>query len=62
MLERCPCCGAEASVRRTVRHVAYIICTECRLQTPFLPTVEAAEAVWNRRPIPNNISQKEETP
>ena len=62
MLEPCPCCGAEASLHRTVKRVAYVMCSRCRLQTPFLPTTEAAEAVWNRRTTPNPISQKEETP
>lgn len=61
MLKPCPCCGAAASVRRSTQHVAYIICTQCRLQTAFWPTVEAAEAVWNRRTTPNDLSQKEET-
>ena len=62
MLEPCPCCGAEASLHRTVQRVAYVMCSRCRLQTPFLPTTEAAEAVWNRRTTPNPISQKEESP
>lgn len=49
MLKPCPCCEAAAEMRKTAYGAAYVICPDCKLQTPFLPSAKEAEARWNRR-------------
>lgn len=48
-LKACPCCGEPAKMTETQYGAVYVICTQCRLQTPFLSTPEVAEMRWNRR-------------
>ena len=47
-LGNCPCCGGTAKVK-TYKHLYYVACTSCELQTNLKNNIEAAADVWNRR-------------
>lgn len=47
-LTPCKHCGGKAELRKYTGEVAVAICTECGMQTPFLPVLEA-EYRWNRK-------------
>lgn len=44
----CPCCGGTAKVK-TYRHLYYVACTSCELQTKLKNNIGAAADIWNRR-------------
>ena len=55
-LKPCPFCGGNATIRKDVRYVDFVmktvygvICIECGFQIPFMfPKKESIE-IWNRR-------------
>lgn len=51
----CPHCAGRAEARRFTGGAAYVICTECGIQTPYLKPDEAVRR-WNMRP---NLKKRE---
>lgn len=48
----CPCCQSAMEAHYEGESVR-VACSHCEITTPFLPTLQAALAVWNRRERPS---------